>query len=1218
MGARLRRLTTAAFVVLLFASVALISVNAGGGVSDGLRYAVTPPDTQVGQTTYDAVGGGDSDGDPYLIGNATQLKDLADAVNGAAGSAYEDSPDNLSGKYIRLTSDIDLSEFDATYSSGYNGWVPIGNYSTGTVVFKGNFDGAGWIIDKFFTGTNYVRTGYFGLFGYIEDADISNLSVSGNIALIHASESVYVGTIAGYAKNSDITDCTNKVTTTIGVDNGSRMYMGGITGCLDGGVMTRVVNEGNMTIGSHAQTENYSGAYEGGITAVLMGGGSIVDSFNMGTVTNNTWRTGQTIGGIAASVIDGSAITGCHNDGSIVIGFEVINSNNIGGIAGSINGSYIANSYNTSPMVVRNGNSGGIAGYATAASSIADCYNTATLTTPEPAQRSPGSAIIGGIAGNSNEANIISGCYNIAAVTTRGSLTGTVAYAGGIAGSGGTIIGCYNTAAVSASGATGVYAGGIAGANNGAITDSYSTGSVTATGAATVTTTLTTAATANSYVYAGGIAGSNGAGAITNCYSLNGVTATATATATATGTGAATARSYIYAGGIAGNNGAGAITSCYSSLNGVMATTSATATATATTTADSYIFAGGIVGNGTGAINSSYNPGNVTATATATAATTANSYVYAGGIAGNNGAGGAITGSYNTGNVRTSVTAAAATANSHIDAGGMVGYSRSNITNSYSAASVSTVGGINNYAGGIVGNRIAGTIGDGCYYNNEKFSGNAVGNGVSPEGAGKTMEQMTDDGTLSGEMSLLGGTFVKRENDLQSDVRYYPELADFKNSQNEATKDASLLSVTVFSIFYHNVDEAENGNLGYYTTRDLPFILVPASRPGYTTEWYDNVQLDGDVATGIAEGLTGTKEFWAKWVPIIYDIAYVLNGGTNAENPTNYTIETATITLAASTKRGYIFGGWYDNEQFSGNALTSIAIGSFGDKTLYARWTAIVYDIAYVLDGGTNAENPVTYTIEGAVTLAAPTREGYTFGGWYETADFSGDAVTGIAADSVGNKMLYARWTKNGNPLVWIILLFLLLIIAAAIYLYMRYKKLRAGGTAAVVATKIGEAAMPTGAAAVKKATKMTGTPAAVVAAKNKKEAAPSAGKPPVRQMPTPAEKTSKVTNVKTAAKAPAKTAIETAPKSAAKTAVTPAAKIPAKTTGAATVTVAAKNKKEATGATGVPAAKAPAKIPTKATPKPTVKTPAAPAIKTPAKTPSKNTAKTTPKKPTK
>lgn len=87
-----------------------------------------------------------------------------------------------------------------------------------------------------------------------------------------------------------------------------------------------------------------------------------------------------------------------------------------------------------------------------------------------------------------------------------------------------------------------------------------------------------------------------------------------------------------------------------------------------------------------------------------------------------------------------------------------------------------------------------------------------------------------------------------------------------------------------------------------------------------------------------------------------------------------------------------------------------------GDATYTAKFrdSLNTYNITYNLDNGTNAPgNPSRYTYGTAVTLADPTRTGYTFGGWFTDSGFSGDAVTKIPADATGDKTFYAKWTAN-------------------------------------------------------------------------------------------------------------------------------------------------------------------------------------------------------------
>ena len=161
---------------------------------------------------------------------------------------------------------------------------------------------------------------------------------------------------------------------------------------------------------------------------------------------------------------------------------------------------------------------------------------------------------------------------------------------------------------------------------------------------------------------------------------------------------------------------------------------------------------------------------------------------------------------------------------------------------------------------------------------------------------------------------------------------------------------------------------------------------------------------------------TNTK-YTALWVKEgDYTITYELNGGTNVpENPASYNVETGTITLKDPVKTGYTFAGWYKAEDFTGDAVTEITQGSTGDITLYAKWVKEGdYTITYVnVDGATN-ENPASYNVETeTITFKDPAKAGYTFGGWYKTEDFTGEAVTEITQGSTGDITLYAKWVTD-------------------------------------------------------------------------------------------------------------------------------------------------------------------------------------------------------------
>ena len=76
------------------------------------------------------------------------------------------------------------------------------------------------------------------------------------------------------------------------------------------------------------------------------------------------------------------------------------------------------------------------------------------------------------------------------------------------------------------------------------------------------------------------------------------------------------------------------------------------------------------------------------------------------------------------------------------------------------------------------------------------------------------------------------------------------------------------------------------------------------------------------------------------------------------------------------------------------------------------------WNITYVTDGGTiGGLYPVTYT-EGTVTVLPTdvTKPGYTFLGWF-TAYTGGVQVRQIEATETGDKVFYAHWKKNADPI---------------------------------------------------------------------------------------------------------------------------------------------------------------------------------------------------------
>lgn len=200
---------------------------------------------------------------------------------------------------------------------------------------------------------------------------------------------------------------------------------------------------------------------------------------------------------------------------------------------------------------------------------------------------------------------------------------------------------------------------------------------------------------------------------------------------------------------------------------------------------------------------------------------------------------------------------------------------------------------------------------------------------------------------------------------------------------------------------------------GSYTIESETITLpTPSYAKHLFKGWYTTEDCTGDPVTTIPKGSMGEKKFYAKWVSS-YDILYELNGGNNPENiPNFFTEESETITLPTPIREGYTFDGWYLKNDFSGSKETEIKMGSKGDRTYYAKWVIENYELTYHLNGGVNPPDVRTsYTIETAFELPKPSREHYTFGGWFDNESLTGTAIASIVKGSTGEKEFYAKWT---------------------------------------------------------------------------------------------------------------------------------------------------------------------------------------------------------------
>ena len=226
-------------------------------------------------------GGSGTQTDPYQIGSGAELAWLADKVNTAS---------SVTKLYVELTDDIDL---------GNQPWTPIGKfgYSSSDRSFSGSFRGNGHTVK----GLN-ASAEYAGLFGSINDAEITGVVVQGIVASTDA-KSGDAGGIVGRAIGT-----TNKI-----INCGNEAAVSG--GCNVGGILgnNQAYNTKITVLNCYNMGHISASDRAGGIVGRCGGSSlSVTNCYNTGEITSNNYAAG-----VIAGSNFGWTISNCYNTGKI-------------------------------------------------------------------------------------------------------------------------------------------------------------------------------------------------------------------------------------------------------------------------------------------------------------------------------------------------------------------------------------------------------------------------------------------------------------------------------------------------------------------------------------------------------------------------------------------------------------------------------------------------------------------------------------------------------------------------------------------------------------------------------------------------------------------------------------------------------------------------------------------------------------------------------------
>ena len=232
-----------------------------------------------------------------------------------------------------------------------------------------------------------------------------------------------------------------------------------------------------------------------------------------------------------------------------------------------------------------------------------------------------------------------------------------------------------------------------------------------------------------------------------------------------------------------------------------------------------------------------------------------------------------------------------------------------------------------------------------------------------------------------------------------------------------------------------NTDQSNQTTLTYGQTYGDQLASEKIERSGYTFQgWFSdaNFATDSKVEANDVVGLIPPTTLYAKWLinalTATFDANYPNDrqGAAYSFSSSVRIGETYTLPETNPSIDGYAFAGWRTETNIMVDASTFCQIGK--NHTLYGCWTANSYEVSYDPNQGNWSGNgqPTKVNLTYDQTYgqdskfpAAPTRDGYTFQGWWTAADGGKQVTAETVMETAAAHTLYAHWSSNQYKLIF-------------------------------------------------------------------------------------------------------------------------------------------------------------------------------------------------------
>ena len=283
--------------------------------------------------------------------------------------------------------------------------------------------------------------------------------------------------------------------------------------------------------------------------------------------------------------------------------------------------------------------------------------------------------------------------------------------------------------------------------------------------------------------------------------------------------------------------------------------------------------------------------------------------------------------------------------------------------------------------------------------NTSPTSGTVSGNGMYSYGSNVTITAKENSG-----YNFIG--WFNEKDELVSEDSVY----SFTIKQ-DITLTAKWSSFTVTAL----TSDAKAGTVSNYNKTVVSIgeevKLIATTKSGYTfIGWYNGNDLLTSETQYSFKMPKQDVVYTAKWIKVMLESDNTSAGTVNVLDGTYVVGDSATAT--ATTKSGYTFIGWYNDDVKVCDTLSYTFKMPSTATTFTAKWIKVKLD-KNISDAGNVSELTGQYIADEKVSVVATTNEGYTWLGWFngdekitenEQLEFNMPAV---------EKVFTARWEPN-------------------------------------------------------------------------------------------------------------------------------------------------------------------------------------------------------------